>query len=69
VAAEAMTVDEFLVWLEDKADRTRYELIAGRPVAMAREPAAMRGSKRRYGWRSAMVSNREVCPARRCRTA
>ena len=35
-----MTVEEFLVWLEDKADCTRYELIAGRPVAMAREPAA-----------------------------
>ena len=40
MAAEAITVDEFLVGLEDKADHTRYELIAGQPLAMAREPVA-----------------------------
>jgi Uma2 family endonuclease len=34
-----MTVDEYLAWLGDKADGTRYELIAGQPVAMVREPA------------------------------
>jgi Uma2 family endonuclease len=35
-----MTFDEFLAWLEETADRTRYELVAGQPVAMAREPVA-----------------------------
>jgi Uma2 family endonuclease len=35
-----MKVEEFLVWLEDRADRTRYELVDGQPVALAREPAA-----------------------------
>ena len=35
-----MTVDEFLVWLEDQPERPRYELIDGVPVAMAPERAA-----------------------------
>ena len=45
-----MTVEEFLVWLEDKADCTRYELIAGRPVAMAPEPVAHARTKAQL-WR------------------
>jgi Uma2 family endonuclease len=35
-----MTVDEFLVWLEGKGGDRCYELVAGQPVAMVREPAA-----------------------------
>ena len=45
-----MTVDEYLAWLEDKADDTRYELVAGQPVAMAREPAAHARTKAQI-WR------------------
>jgi Uma2 family endonuclease len=35
-----MTVDEFLVWLEETADDRRYELVAGEVVEMTLEPAA-----------------------------
>ena len=45
-----MTVDEYLAWLEDKADHTRHELVAGQPVAMAREPAAHARTKAQ-AWR------------------
>jgi Uma2 family endonuclease len=34
-----MTVDEFLAWLDQGPDGMRYELVAGRPVAMAPERA------------------------------
>jgi hypothetical protein len=64
-----MTVDEFLVWLEDKADRTRYELIAGRPVAMAREPVAHARTKAQLWLVLRDVSSCRGCPARRCPTA
>jgi len=36
---KAMTVDEFLGWVESQPERPRLELINGRPVAMAPERA------------------------------
>jgi Uma2 family endonuclease len=45
-----MTVDEFLVWLDDQPERPRYELVDGVAVAMAPERAAHARLKARI-WR------------------
>jgi hypothetical protein len=64
-----MTVDEFLSWAMARPDGARYELVAGEPVATAREPPFMPGARLRSGWPWQMPSAWQACPAKPLPTA
>jgi Uma2 family endonuclease len=58
-ARTPMTVEAFLAWLDEQPEGTRYELVAGEPVAMAPERVAHARLKARI-WR-ALSDATEAC--------